>query len=70
MDDAAPLIFVSGSYNYSNNNTTIQFLGQPETKIDGAASSNLAGSVGLNYTLFNGLGTLYGYQKLKAAESL
>ena len=66
-----PTISASGSYNYSNNNTEIQFATEPQPReINGAASSTLVGSLGLNYTLFNGLGTFYNYQKLQAAESL
>lgn len=66
-----PTVAVNGSYNYSNNNTTIQFATEPTAReINGAASTTLVGSLGLNYTLFNGLGTFYNYQKLQAAESL
>ena len=65
-----PTVSASGSYNYSNNNTEIEFIGQEPQTINGAASTTLAGSLGLNYTIFNGRGTYFNFQRLQVAENL
>lgn len=66
-----PTVSVSGSYNYSNTNTEFEIISEPQPiSVDGAQSTTLQGSVGLSYTLFDGLGTLYNFRKLQASKSL
>lgn len=60
-----PQITANGSYSYSNNNTKLVLAGNnPTVEQNGAESNALAGSIGLSYTLFDGLGNVYNYRKL------
>lgn len=62
-----PKVNVTGGVNYSNQNTTIVFNGSiPKNEVEGAVSKGYNGSVGLTYTLFDGLGVVYTYKKLQA----
>jgi len=61
-----PTIALNGSGSYSNNNTDLTFAGDiPPVSRNGAESQNLGANVGLNYILFDGLGTIYSYKQLK-----
>ena len=61
-----PTIALNGSGSYSNNNTDLTFAGDiPPVSRNGAESQNLDANVGLNYILFDGLGTIYSYKQLK-----
>lgn len=56
---------------YNNNNTYVEFLdNRPPTDVKGAISTNLNASVGLNYTLFGGLGNIYNFKLLKETAEL
>ena len=60
-----PTIALNGSGSYSNN-TDLTFAGDiPPVSRNGAESQNLGANVGLNYILFDGLGTIYSYKQLK-----
>lgn len=61
-----PKITATAGTNYSNQNTTIVFNGNiPKNEVQGAVSSGYNGSLGLSYTLFDGLGVVYNYKKLQ-----
>lgn len=61
-----PTVALNGSANYSINNTELEFAGEiPPTNVDAAQSRGVGANIGLNYTLFDGLGTVYSYKKLK-----
>jgi outer membrane protein len=66
-----PNVSVTGGTNYSNNNTELIFAGGiPPTNVDGAESSGYNGSIGLNYTLFNGFANVNNFEKLKLSKDL
>lgn len=65
-----PTLDLDGNYNYSNRNTTQQFVNQEPNTINGAVNTNYGGSVNLGYTLFNGLGNVYNFKRLKSTLAL
>lgn len=66
-----PTIALNGNGSYSNNNTNLTFAGDiPPVSQDGAQSQTLGGNVGLNYILFDGLGTIYSYKQLKNSAKI
>ncbi|MFT5724294.1 MAG: outer membrane protein [Bacteroidia bacterium] len=66
-----PNVSATGGANYSKNNTELKFAGGiPPTNVDGAQSTSYNGSVGLNYTLFNGFANLHTFDKLRYAQNL
>ena len=65
-----PTLDLNGNYQYSNNNTTQQFVGQEPNEINGAVTTSYGTSLDLGYTLFDGLGNVYNYKKLKSSLAL
>ncbi len=65
-----PTLDLGGNYTYSKRNTTQQFLGQEPNNITGAVNTGYGGSVDLGYTLFNGLGNVYNFKRLKSTLAL
>ncbi|WP_158840309.1 TolC family protein [Polaribacter sp. L3A8] len=65
-----PTASISSGANYSNNNQTISRQDGTSTSIDGAVTKSYNASIGLNYTLFDGLGRKYNYQQLKETYNL
>lgn len=64
-----PSFSVIGGADYSNKATEMQFMGNPEVlSINGAESYSYNASARLNYVLFDGLGNVYTYKKLKNAD--
>ena len=65
-----PKVTVAAGANYSN--TTTEFTSQSgiETEINDAESKFYNASLGLSYTLFDGLGRAYNYKKLKETYNL
>lgn len=63
-----PTINVNGGGNYSNVNTRLRFGDptMPEVRASGVQARNMNASVGLNYVIFDGLGTIYNYKSLVA----
>lgn len=62
-----PKLTLSGGTNYSNQNTSIVFSGNiPKSEVNGAVSTGYNTSLGMTYTLFDGLGVVYNYKKLLA----
>jgi len=55
---------------YSNNNATLTRHDGTVTETNGAESSRYNASIGLNYTLFDGLGRSYNYKRLKEQYNL
>lgn len=61
-----PSVQLNSSYNYNINDTELEFANNiPPNDIQGAESRAVNASVQANYTLFDGLGTIYTYQQLK-----
>ncbi|UTW62966.1 TolC family protein [bacterium SCSIO 12741] len=60
-----PTVNLQGGANYSNNNTKLELLGVPEPiEVNGAESFNYNGSVGVNWTIFDGMAMFKNYKKL------
>jgi outer membrane protein TolC len=61
-----PSVQLNSSYNYNINDTELEFANNiPPNDIQGAESRAVNASIQANYTLFDGLGTIYTYQQLK-----
>ncbi|MEP4596949.1 MAG: TolC family protein, partial [Cyclobacteriaceae bacterium] len=65
-----PTLDLNGNYQYGKNNTTQQFVGQEPNEINGAVTTSYGTSLDLGYTLFDGLGNVYNYKKLKSSLAL
>jgi outer membrane protein TolC len=66
-----PSVNANGSYDFTKNNTNLEFAGGiPPVDQKGAESTNLRGSIIASYTIFDGLATIYNYQKLKTLKNL
>ncbi|MCG1035300.1 TolC family protein [Polaribacter sargassicola] len=65
-----PTVSVSSGANYSRNNQTNIPQQGDETSTIGAVTKSYSTSVGLDYTLFDGLGRKYNYQQLKETYNL
>lgn len=65
-----PSISGTAGANYSNDNSTATRQDGTAVEINNAESSRYNGSVGLNYTLFDGLGRSYNFKKLKEQHNL
>jgi len=65
-----PSVVASAGANYSNDNSTATRQDDSTVEINNAESSGYNGSVGLNYTLFDGLGRSYNYKRLKEQYNL
>ena len=60
-----PTIAVNSSYNYSRNNTELEFANDiPPNNTDGAQSRSVQYGLQFNYRLFDGLGSVYSYRQL------
>lgn len=60
-----PTIAVNSSYNYSRNNTELEFANDiPPNNTDGAQSRSMQYGLQFNYRLFDGLGSVYSYRQL------
>jgi outer membrane protein len=61
-----PKVSLTAGTTYSNQNTTIVFNGNiPKNEVEGAISKGYNTSLGMSYTLFDGLGVVYNYKKLQ-----
>jgi len=75
-----PAVTLSGNANYNNNNATAELItgtdpntGAPilvENSINGLQTSSAGGSLGVAYTVFDGLGNVYRYRVLKSQAAL
>ncbi len=66
-----PRIDITGRGNYTNQYTRLDFIeGIPDVERDGVESFQLAGTLGLTYTLFDGMGTFLAYERAKLDADL
>lgn len=65
-----PKLTASSGINYTNNSTEFTSQNGVISNTDNAESKNYSGSIGLNYTLFDGFGRVYNYKKLKESYNL
>lgn len=66
-----PTLTGNAGLTHSLDNNESEFAdGRPDTVLKGAESSRYNASVNLNYTLFDGLGRLYNYKRLKEEHQL
>lgn len=65
-----PSVVGSAGASYSNNNAKLTRHDGSVTETNSAESNRLNASVGLNYTLFDGLGRSYNYKRLKEQYNL
>lgn len=73
-----PTISATAGANYNRDDSVIEFPGQfldngeprPDVNIDQAESQRYNGGVSVNYTLFDGLGRMYNYRRLKEEYNL
>ncbi len=64
-----PSLSLNGGADYSNKNTEMQFIGSENVlTTDGAESMTYTANARLDYVLFDGLGNVYTYQKLKNTD--
>ena len=69
---ALPRIILNGSVSSSNGNSSLEFATDNFPAIENARSESksINGNVGISYNVFNGLGSIYTYQKLKKQRNL
>ncbi len=69
---ALPRIILNGSVSSSNGNSSLEFATDNFPTIENARSESksINGNVGISYNIFNGLGSIYTYQKLKKQRNL
>jgi outer membrane protein TolC len=65
-----PIITANAGANYSNNSTDLTSQNGIESEVKNAEQKTYNASIGLNYTLFDGFGRKYNYQKLKENYNL
>ncbi|MBG7630162.1 MAG: TolC family protein, partial [Bacteroidetes bacterium] len=65
-----PSLFANAGASYSNDNSTATRQDGTSVEINKAESSRYNGSVGLNYTIFDGLGRSYNFKRLKESYNL
>ncbi|MDV7188371.1 TolC family protein [Lutibacter sp. TH_r2] len=65
-----PTVSASAGASYSNSTSDLTAQDGTETKLDNAETKAYNASIGLNYTLFDGFGRKYNYQKLKETHNL
>ncbi|MFD0992461.1 TolC family protein [Tenacibaculum geojense] len=65
-----PSVTATAGANYRNENQTITRQDNTSTSINNAVTKSYNASLGLNYTIFDGLGRKYNYQQLKERYNL
>ena len=66
-----PSVSVSGGAQYSNTDTELEILGNPNTiEVDDAKSIAYNANARVDYVLFDGFGNIYTYKKLQNADNL
>lgn len=66
-----PKVDANGGYTYTKGNTDLEFAGGiPPSSNDGAESKTLNGNITASYLLFDGLGVINNYKKLKEYSEL
>ncbi len=65
-----PTVTSSAGANYNNSNQEIERQDGSTTTVNGAETKSFNASIGLNYTIFDGLGRKYNYKQLKETYNL
>ena len=65
-----PTVTSSAGANYNNSNQDIERQDGTTTTVNGAETKSFNASIGLNYTIFDGLGRKYNYKQLKETYNL
>lgn len=65
-----PSLTANGGASYDNNDQDATFQDGSTSSIEGAETTRYNASINLNYTLFDGLGRLYNYKRLKEEYNL
>lgn len=65
-----PTVSGSAGANYNNSNQKIERQDGTSSEVKGAETETYNASIGLNYTIFDGLGRKYNYQQLKESYNL
>ncbi|MCC1484017.1 TolC family protein [Winogradskyella immobilis] len=65
-----PTVTGTAGATFNRDNTEAEFLNGDVTTLNGATSSRYNARVNVNYTLFDGLGRLYDYKRLKETHQL
>ena len=65
-----PTVTSSAGANYNNSNQEIERQDGSTTTVNGAETKSFNASIGLNYTIFDGLGRRYNYKQLKETYNL
>lgn len=65
-----PSVDVRAGANYANNDSEFTLQDGSSSEINSADSKSYNASIGLNYTLFDGMGRTYNYKKLKETYNL
>lgn len=65
-----PTLTATSGANYRRDNQEITRQDGTSTSIDGAVTKSYSASLGVNYTIFDGLGRKYNYQQLKETYNL
>lgn len=65
-----PTVISSAGANYNNSNQEIERQDGTTTTVNGAETKSFNASIGLNYTIFDGLGRKYNYKQLKESYNL
>jgi outer membrane protein TolC len=70
--DYLPTVGLSGSYNYSSQNTYSEFAGDqiPPIDVRGAGTQNINAGINVNYNIFSGGSRKYRYEKLQTERTL
>lgn len=65
-----PKVNANAGANYNKSDSETTFIDGNSTNVDGDESNSYNASIGLSYTLFDGLGRSYNYKKLKETYNL
>ena len=69
---ALPRIILNGSASSLNGNSSLEFATDnfPSIENERTESKSINGNIGISYNVFNGLGSIYTFQKLKQQRNL
>ncbi|WP_187696402.1 TolC family protein [Xanthovirga aplysinae] len=65
-----PQVSANAGANLSNNDTEVTTMEGQKRSLDGLTSQSYNASIGVNYTLFDGMGRAYNYRKLQESQRL
>jgi len=69
---ALPRVILNGSASSLNGNSSLEFVTEnfPSIENERTESKSINGNIGISYNIFNGLGSIYTFQKLKKQRNL